>query len=214
MDSQVTKSGEVVMVRQYNNSSANVTSTFVGIGTMVVVNTWSTKKKTFAPADWPETSKVYNDFMGGAGKMDFLISIYPMVLCTKRLPARAILHLVSMSFVNTWVGYKEREAAQGSGKKNIMDFLSFREHVVEALSKAETNRKQPVCQTQFPKPAELLPGSEQENKTSILQTMNADMMISIAGHNPMILRSHNDAKWRDVKTKAACFVKNAMCTYV
>ena len=40
--------------------------------------------------------------------------------------------------------------------------------------------------TQFPKPAELLSGSEQENKTSILQTMNADMMISITGHNPMI----------------------------
>ena len=149
MDNQVTKSGEVVMVRQYNNSSANVTSTFVGIGTMVVVNTWSTKEKTFVPADWPETIKVYNYFMGGAGKMDFLISIYAMVFCTKRLPARVILHLVSMSFVNAWVEYKEREAAQDSGKKNIMDFLSFQEHAVEALCKAETNLKQPVCRPSF-----------------------------------------------------------------
>ena len=149
MDNQVTKSGEVVMVRQYNNSSANVTSTFVGIGTMVVVNTWRTKEKTFVPADWPETIKVYNYFMGGAGKRDFLISIYAMVLCTKRLPARVILHLVSMSFVNAWVEYKEREAAQDSGKKNIMDFLSFQEHAVEALCKAETNLKQPVCRPSF-----------------------------------------------------------------
>ena len=116
---------------------------------MVVVNTWSTKEKTFVPADWPETIKVYNYFMGGAGKMDFLISIYAMVLCTKRLPARVILHLVSMSFVNTWVEYTEREAAQDSGKKNIMDFLSFQEHVVEALCKAETNLKQLVCRPSF-----------------------------------------------------------------
>ena len=71
--------------------------------------------------------------------MDFLISLYHMVFQTKRWQTRVILHLVSMSLVNPWIEYKEREAAQGSRKKNIMDLLSFQEHLVEALCKAETN---------------------------------------------------------------------------
>ena len=132
---------EVVVVRLYDNSSVNVTSTFVGIGATDLVNRWSTKEKTFVPVDQPGAIKVYNDFMGGVDKMDFLISLYPMVFRTKKWSTRVILHLVSLSLVNAWIEYKEREAAQSSRKKNIMDLLSFQEHVAEALCKAETNRK-------------------------------------------------------------------------
>ena len=139
MDSPVTKFREVVVVRWYDNSSVNVASTFVGIGTTDVVNRWKTKEKTFVPVDRPEAIKVCNDFMGEVDKMDFLISLYPMVFRTKRWPTRLILHLISMSLVNAWIEYKEWEAAQGSRKKNIMDLLSFREYVAEALCKAETN---------------------------------------------------------------------------
>ena len=81
--------------------------------------------------------------------MDFLISLYPMVFRTERWPTRVIFHLVSMSLVKTWIEYKEREAAQGNRKKNIIDLLSFREHVVEGLCRAETSRKRPVGQLSF-----------------------------------------------------------------
>ena len=86
-----------------------------------------------------------------------------------------------MSLVNPWIEYKEREAAQGSRKKSIMDLLSFQEHVVEALCKAETNWKRPVDQPSFP----VQFWTRKQNQQSC-QTMNADMMISIIGHNPMI----------------------------
>ena len=125
MDNRVTKSGRLVVVRWYNNSSVNVTSTFVGIGTTNVVKSWSTKENTFASVDWPEAIEVYSNFMGGVDKMDFLISFYPLVFRTIRRPTRVILHLVSMSLVNAWIEYNEREAAQGSRKKNVMDLLSF-----------------------------------------------------------------------------------------
>ena len=149
MGSRVTKSGEVVVVRWYDNSSVIVASRFVGIGTTDVVDRWSTKEKTFVPVNRPEAIEVYNDFMGRVDKMDFLISLYPMVFRTKRWPTRVILHLVSMSLVDAWIENKERQAVQGSRKKNIMDLLSFREHVVEALCKAETNRKRPVGRPSF-----------------------------------------------------------------
>ena len=77
MDSQVTKSGEVVVVRWYDKSSVNITSIFVGIDTTDVVYRWSTKEKIFVPVDRPEAIKVYNDFMSEVDKMDFLIYLYP-----------------------------------------------------------------------------------------------------------------------------------------
>ena len=44
MDSRITKSGDVLVVRWYDNNSVNVSSTFAGIGTTHVFNRWSTKK--------------------------------------------------------------------------------------------------------------------------------------------------------------------------
>ena len=169
MDSRVTKSGEVVVVPWYDKSSVNVASIFVGIGTTDAVNRWSTKEKTFVPVDRPEATKVYNDFMGGVYKMDFLISLYPMVLRTKRCPTRVILHLVSMSLVNAWIEYKEREAAQGSRKKKIIDLLSFREHVVEALCKTETNQKRPVGRPSFQSLLNYCPVPDKKTKPAVLR---------------------------------------------
>ena len=71
MDSWVTKSREGVVVCWYNNSSVNVASTFVGIGTTDVVNRWSTIEKTFVPVDRPEGIKVYTDFMVGVTRWTF-----------------------------------------------------------------------------------------------------------------------------------------------
>ena len=81
MDRRITKSGEVVVVRWYDNNSVNVSSEFVGIGTTHVFNRWNTKENTFVPV---EVIKVYNDFMGGVSKMDYLISLYPMVFRTNK----------------------------------------------------------------------------------------------------------------------------------
>ena len=75
MDSRVTEPEEIVVVCWYGNSSVNVASTFLWIGTTNVVNRWSTKEKIFFPADQPETVKAYNDFMCGVDKMGFLISL-------------------------------------------------------------------------------------------------------------------------------------------
>ena len=84
MDSRITKSRDVLVVRWYDNNSVNVSSTFAGIGTTHVFNRWSTKKNTFVHVDRTEVIKVYNDFMGGVSIMDFLISLYPMVFRAKR----------------------------------------------------------------------------------------------------------------------------------
>ena len=168
MENRVTKSGKLVVVRWYNNSSVSVTSTFVGISTTTVVKWWSTKENTFASVDWPETIEVYSNFMGGVDKMDFLISFYPLVFRTRRWPTRVILHLVSMSLVNAWIEYKEREADQGSRKKNVMDLLSFYEYVVEAQCKPEANRKQLTSRSSFQRLLNYCPVPKKKTKPAVL----------------------------------------------
>ena len=68
MDSRVTKSGDVTVVRWHDNSSVNVASTFVGVGTVDNVRRWSAKEKVFIEVERPEAIKVYNEYMGGVAK--------------------------------------------------------------------------------------------------------------------------------------------------
>ena len=124
--------------------------------------------------------------MGGVDKMDFLISLYPMDFRSKRWPTRVILHMLSMSLVNAWIEYRERESAQGT-KKNIMDLLSFREHVAETLCKAETNTPRPVGRPSYASMLNYCPiPNKKLNQQQFYQTRNADITVSIIGHNQCI----------------------------
>ena len=55
-----------------------------------------------------------------------------------------------------------------SRKKNIMDLLSFREHVAEALCKAETNRKRPVNRSSFKSLPKYYPVPNKKTKSAVL----------------------------------------------
>ena len=102
-----------------------VASTFVGMGNIDKVKRWSKKDKGYIDADHPEIIKYYNDFIGVVDLMDRLISYYSMTFRTKRWPTRVILQLLSMSVVNSWIEYREKELKKGVSDKLVMDLLSF-----------------------------------------------------------------------------------------
>ena len=99
MDSCVSKSGDIPIVRWPDNNVVNVASTFVGMGNIDKVKRWSKKDKTYIDVDCPEIIRYYNDFMEEVDLMDCLISYYSMTFRTKRWPTRVILRLLSMSVV-------------------------------------------------------------------------------------------------------------------
>ena len=139
MDSCVSKSGDIAIVRWQDNRVVNVASTFVGIDNMDKVKRWRKKDKAYIDVDRPEIIKYCNDFMGGVDLMDRLISYYSMTFRTKRWPTRVILHLLSMSVVNSWIKYYERELKKGVSRKLVMDLLSFREELADSLCKSEVS---------------------------------------------------------------------------
>ena len=75
--------------------------------------------------------------MGGVDLRDRLISYYSMMFRTKRWPTRVIFHLLSMSVVNSWMEYRERELKKGVSRKLAMDLLSFRPELADSLCKIE-----------------------------------------------------------------------------
>ena len=79
MNSCVSESGDVAIVRWQDNNLDNVAPTFVGMGKQ-----WSKKNTANIDVDYPEIIKYYNDFMGGVDLMDRLISYYSMTFRTKR----------------------------------------------------------------------------------------------------------------------------------
>ena len=79
MNSCVSESGDVAIVRWQDNNLVNVAPTFVGMGKQ-----WSKKNTANIDVDYPEIIKYYNDFMGGVDLMDRLISYYSMTFRTKR----------------------------------------------------------------------------------------------------------------------------------
>ena len=172
MDSCVSKSGYITIVRWQDNNVVNVASTFVGMGNINKVKRCSKKDKTYIDVDRPEIIKYYNDFMGGVDQMDRLVSYYSMTFRTKRWPTRVILHLLSMSVVNSWIECRERELKKGVSCKLVMDLLSFREELADSLCKSEVSptrfRSQPSMRsllnyTPIPRkktPASVLPTVE------------------------------------------------------
>ena len=139
MGSHVCRSGNITIARWQDNNMVNVASTFVGMGNIDKVKRWSKKDKTYIDVDCPEIIKYYNDFMREVDLMDHLISYYSLTFRTKRWPTRVILHLLSMSAVNSWIEYRERELKKRVGGKLVMDLLSFREELADSLCKSEVS---------------------------------------------------------------------------
>ena len=112
-------------------------STFSGIGTLGTTKRWSKTGKSYTEVDQPEAIKYYNDFMGGVDFKDCLTSYYPMTFRRKRWPTKVIIHLLSLSAVNVWIGYRKKKLRKGLKRNQVSDFLAFREAVRQALCKAE-----------------------------------------------------------------------------
>jgi hypothetical protein len=111
-------------------------STFVGLEPMDKVKRWSESKKEHIMVDRPKSIQVYNDYMGGVDKIDFLISLYRISAKTRKWPVRAICHFLDFALANSWLEYRDFELEHGTTKSQVLDLLSFRNEVGMALIKS------------------------------------------------------------------------------
>ncbi len=133
--------GDLTVVRWRDNGIVQLASTFVGIGVCDTVKRWSESTKSHLEVERPEIVKIYNEFMGGVGKLDFLIALYRIHAKTKKWPVGMMLHFVDLSLANSWPEYREAHGKVGTPQRRICDPLQFCNMVAETLINAETNQR-------------------------------------------------------------------------
>lgn len=94
---------------------------------------WSASAKERIEVSRPFAVQVYNCYMGGVDKVDFVISLYRISARTKKWPVRVMFHLLDLSLANSWLQYRDCALTIGTQKSNVLDLLGFRNEVGECL---------------------------------------------------------------------------------
>ena len=111
-------------------------STFAGVEPIDQVRCWSESAKEHIMIDRPHSIGVYNNYMGGVDKIDYLVSLYRIRAKTRKWPVRMFFHFLDLAVANSWLEYCDFELEHGTPKSNISDLLAFRNKVGRALTMA------------------------------------------------------------------------------
>jgi hypothetical protein len=101
IDSKVSKQGDVCVVRWLDNGVVTLASTLAGVEPQDKVKRWSNSAKEHIDVDRPRAVQLYNNFMGGVDKIDFLISLYRIRAKTRKWPVRMIFHFLDFALANS-----------------------------------------------------------------------------------------------------------------
>jgi len=99
----VSGEGDVVVTQWSDNRTVLLASNFVGKGTVDQVRRWSKVEKDYVHVSRPEVIRLYNSSMGGVDKMDFLLQLYRIFICSRKWPLRVIFHFMSVAVNNSWL---------------------------------------------------------------------------------------------------------------
>ena len=116
-----------------DNGVVTLASTLSGVEPQNKVKCWSDSAKEHIDVDRPDAVQLYNNFMGGVDKLDFLISLHRILAKTRKWPVRMIFHFLDFSLANSWLQYRDFEVDQGTPKSNIVDLLACHDEVVLSL---------------------------------------------------------------------------------
>ena len=111
-------------------------STFAGVEPIDQVRRWSESAKEHIMIDRPISIGVYNNYMGGVDKIDYLISLYRIKAKTRKWPVHMFFHFLDLAVANSWLKYCDFELVHGTSKSNISDLLALRNEVGRALTMA------------------------------------------------------------------------------
>lgn len=123
----------IIIVKWLDNGPVHFASNFVGIAPMSAVERWSPEEKKRKDIQCPQVVKLYNSGMGGVDLADMLISLYRIVVKTRRWYIKIFWHCVDICKVNAWVLYRRHCMEQGIVRKHQKSLLKFSLEVADAL---------------------------------------------------------------------------------
>lgn len=103
----------------------------MGCGSVGVASRWSDASKVEILC--PEAILEYNKFMGGVGKLDFVMALYPMKAKTRKWPVRVMCYFISLALANSRLEYVRDASDQGLPRRKALDMLAFQTDVAVSL---------------------------------------------------------------------------------
>ncbi|XP_046392264.1 piggyBac transposable element-derived protein 3-like [Ischnura elegans] len=135
-DELVSSESNIVLVKWYDNKSVVLASNFVGVEEMDEVRRWNKKQKKFEQVARPAVVRYYNHSMGGVDKLNQLISFYRIHIKSKKWTLRMLFHAIDIAVVNSWLEYKQDNAAASTPRTEVLDLLHFRLYLANSLISA------------------------------------------------------------------------------
>ena len=136
IDFKVSAEKDICVSRWLDNGVVTLASTFEGVEPIDQVRRWSESAKEHIMIDRPHSIAVYNNYMGGVDKIDYLISLHRIKAKTRKWPVCMFFHFLDLAVANSWLEYRDFELKHGTPKSNIPDLLAFRNEVGRALTMA------------------------------------------------------------------------------
>ena len=93
-----------------------IASTFAGVEPIDQVRRWSEFSKKHIMIDRPHSIGVYNNYMGGVDKIDYLISLYRIKVKTRKWLVHMFFHFLDLAVASFWLEYCDFELEHGTLK--------------------------------------------------------------------------------------------------
>lgn len=184
---RVTKDGDIVAVRWFDNKAVNLASNFVAIDPVDHVRRWDKKQKTHISIERPAIIRLYNKSMGGVDKSDFLVALYRTFIRSKKWTLRVIFHYFNVAVCNSWLEYRRDTSNAGTTKQK--DLLEFTFDVAEALAFSKALVRTPKVgrpRSRSASPALAPSTSKKQKQCAPVSEIRFDNL----GHWPILIDGH------------------------
>lgn len=120
------KKGNATLTKYNDSKQMYIISNFINLPKEVKRNRWCKDKKKFIIDTYPNSIKVYSEYMKGVDLSNQLISYYELNSKTYKWWKRIFFHLIDISIVNSYILYKKYN-------KSAITQKTFRLEIVKSI---------------------------------------------------------------------------------
>ncbi len=123
----------VIVAKWFDNGPVHLASNFVGVAPMASIERWCPNEKKRVEIYCPLLVKFYNRGMGGVNLADMSISLYRIVVKTRRWYIKIFWHCIDICKVNAWILYRHHCTDSDIPKRKQKSLLQFSLKISDTL---------------------------------------------------------------------------------
>ncbi|KAJ2938067.1 hypothetical protein O0L34_g19390 [Tuta absoluta] len=193
---KVLSNGQIAAVKWFDNKPVIMASSIHGVNPTDDCRRWDKKQKRYIQVKRPSIVKEYNEKMGGVDYLDRMISYYRISARTRKWTVRLIFHLFDFGAAAAWIEYKLDQEKLGTRKRDILDYLGFREAIADYLLEYEAEGGEDAADDGTVSVSRPSKRARTEHPSDFIRTRKLD-------HLPVVLDTQNRCRMPGCKSTKA-----------